>query len=212
MSGVTDRIFRAFLSTLSLRRATCQYHAQVCAACISIHALLAESDAEYLGVSRATYISIHALLAESDAEGLGDSRADERFLSTLSLRRATASVGILKRHSRISIHALLAESDPPRVASLFGRCYFYPRSPCGERRRPATVHTWRKVFLSTLSLRRATYGKDYRPDIRKDFYPRSPCGERHDIPKAHGRAAAISIHALLAESDWASRTRWELGM
>ena len=37
---------------------------------------------------------------------------------------------------------------------------------------------------------------DYEP-----FYPRSPCGERHRISKAHGRTPALSIHALLAESD-----------
>ena len=55
---------------------------------------------------------------------------------------------------------------------------FYPRSPCGER--PAldaeiAAHT---VFLSTLSLRRATlYFPVCRAD-QHDFYPRSPCGER----------------------------------
>ena len=38
---------------------------------------------------------------------------------------------------RISIHALLAESDLNRASPLTSRTNFYPRSPCGERRRGA---------------------------------------------------------------------------
>ena len=101
-------------------------------------------------------ISIHALLAESDDDQNWASSSGPLFLSTLSLRRATYvfaagnKAGAISIHAllaesdyvfaagnkagAISIHALLAESDAPRVASLFGRCYFYPRSPCGERR------------------------------------------------------------------------------
>ena len=64
-------------------------------ACISIaiHALLAESDDEgTLECLRAFRISIHALLAESDIdEGTLECLRAFRFLSTLSLRRATAS-------------------------------------------------------------------------------------------------------------------------
>ena len=56
-------------------------------------------------------ISIHALLAESDRELLFEWLDNRKFLSTLSLRRATqkpdATIFIL----HISIHALLAESD-----------------------------------------------------------------------------------------------------
>ena len=33
----------------------------------------------------------------------------------------------------ISIHALLAESDYACIHQHRRRCYFYPRSPCGER-------------------------------------------------------------------------------
>ena len=33
----------------------------------------------------------------------------------------------------ISIHALLAESDVMYLPTSPGECYFYPRSPCGER-------------------------------------------------------------------------------
>ena len=82
---------------------------------------------------------------------------------------------------------------------------FYPRSPCGER-----LWVLRKVpilgiFLSTLSLRRATklqHGRNSQNIfsihallaesdlawhcISEDvsfFYPRSPCGERQTVPR-----------------------------
>ena len=101
-------------------------------------------------------ISIHALLAESDALGAVTSLEVNKFLSTLSLRRAT--VGIKYRHTAIpiSIHALLAESDN-HITDL------------GSTLIP---------FLSTLSLRRATAFRSPRIALMVDFYPRSPCGER----------------------------------
>ena len=85
--------------------------------------------------------------------------------------------------SSISIHALLAESDP---AVIKNRTAF-------------------SVFLSTLSLRRATLDISMDPTFSRYFYPRSPCGERHPAPVARGPDAHISIHALLAESDGANR-------
>ena len=146
----------------------------------------------------------------------------------------------------ISIHALLAESDPTVKTGLAYHRHFYPRSPCGER--PArsapvqrntriSIHallaesdtsggiaaTPAAVFLSTLSLRRATLVTVKKSIKFIYFYPRSPCGER--LPKIivnlYGltflstlslrRATSynlsihhkeeISIHALLAESD-----------
>ena len=81
--------------------------------------------------------------------------------------------------SLISIHALLAESD--------------------VRRTLATVRAL--IFLSTLSLRRATR-HEYRAFFQGcDFYPRSPCGERLPLDEFQDLAPDISIHALLAESD-----------
>ena len=124
------------------------------------------------------------------------------FLSTLSLRRATA--------------------DCPSITVL--HCNFYPRSPCGERR-CARCHCWGlneisihallaesdqyhifedtsgATFLSTLSLRRATHLLISNDTSRKNFYPRSPCGERHGRVNLFGFQGIISIHALLAESD-----------
>ena len=58
---------------------------------ISIHALLAESDYSGLHFPLHAEISIHALLAESDRKFGFTHTAQELFLSTLSLRRATIS-------------------------------------------------------------------------------------------------------------------------
>ena len=145
------------------------------------------------------------------------------FLSTLSLRRATPRVIMLCRNYSISIHALLAESDGAAIGHRLHNIDFYPRSPCGERR---PVCQWRrslKIFLSTLSLRRATHWQTGQSRTRQflstlslrrattctrrpisrvlHFYPRSPCGERRCAPSANGAGPSISIHALLAESD-----------
>ena len=168
-----------FLSTLSLRRAT--------------HG--------HCAFGHAVDISIHALLAESDRFEPGYSKCSIEFLSTLSLRRATwpgtgncwlvphfypRSPCGERRHCAghfsatrvISIHALLAESDNPVCIVVAIVKYFYPRSPCGERLRHCTTYLNCSLFLSTLSLRRATAA---------------------DISTR--REARISIHALLAESD-----------
>ena len=127
---------------------------------ISIHALLAESDDLHRGEMVLTArISIHALLAESDratsfavsvaenfyprspcgerpeADGIVDVIGE--FLSTLSLRRATDLFAISARARLISIHALLAESDHLPASFHPMSLDFYPRSPCGERRRGA---------------------------------------------------------------------------
>ena len=199
----TPSILPQFLSTLSLRRATAGpegpaklpkhfYPRSPCGerraappapqgkSSISIHALLAESDPltdcvkeSYTGISihallaesdqsssynayLAENISIHALLAESDRCKLSGNNREIKFLSTLSLRRATQKY----------------EYQPTKY------CYFYPRSPCGERLQEMQHDAADREFLSTLSLRRAT--------------------------PAHGGIGStdnISIHALLAESD-----------
>ena len=213
---------------------------------ISIHALLAESDRQaFCDIAPHIYfyprspcgerrtnvelhdwppvISIHALLAESDW--------------AVNIQRPTA---------KISIHALLAESDRKPSIQVQHPLNFYPRSPCGERpsnrterprqhdfyprspcgERPETAKTSNAdtIFLSTLSLRRATPAEHHANSQQEKFlstlslrrathivaragnntiyfYPRSPCGER---PWARGSRVTyveISIHALLAESD-----------
>ena len=63
-------------------------------------------------------------------------------------------------------------------------------------RKPATGR-----FLSTLSLRRATFTSVTSSAGTTDFYPRSPCGERLGLSYFYIIKITISIHALLAESD-----------
>ena len=100
-----------FLSTLSLRRATALSPSSALKRTISIHALLAESDITPAGKVRPWAISIHALLAESDRGEHHANSQQEKFLSTLSLRRATHTARKGSDNEGISIHALLAESD-----------------------------------------------------------------------------------------------------
>ena len=57
------------------------------------------------------------------------------------------------------------------------------------------------LFLSTLSLRRATVLVWCSCGGACDFYPRSPCGERQRLGLPGWLRVLISIHALLAESD-----------
>ena len=167
---------------------------------ISIHALLAESDSSKTHDRHKTTISIHALLAESDNINSSVTTAD-----------------------KISIHALLAESDRNGQNIKRSHKNFYPRSPCGERLPVVPAELTTLVFLSTLSLRRATFFLFMVYSMFVYFYPRSPCGERQgtcNLLDAHRvflstlslrRATCcarcrfwgynISIHALLAESD-----------
>ena len=150
----------------------------------------------------AATISIHALLAESDLQSTHSCDLSIPFLSTLSLRRATPRLSrvvptpiflstlSLRRATTSRLHKILADWD------------FYPRSPCGERlRRPEecgetaeviSIHALlaesdlklnareanEMLFLSTLSLRRATKVLWQSFPTYRYFYPRSPCGER----------------------------------
>ena len=218
----------AFLSTLSLRRATATAQAVTDTKIISIHALLAESDdivaaAEIAGhhnfyprspcgerrgmkakEEKSVLISIHALLAESDPTRIGIMLASILFLSTLSLRRAT-------KPSPTNVHIcwlFLSTLSLRRATEYWVGGYgtannFYPRSPCGERPKTfpgvaeamaISIHALLaesdgiygprtcsgRLFLSTLSLRRATRSRRWRLRPPNNFYPRSPCGERPD--------------------------------
>ena len=78
---------------------------------------------------------------------------------------------------------------------------FYPRSPCGERLGVVSQDCVDALFLSTLSLRRATRLQSRTYQAKDDFYPRSPCGERQGVSTMDNGVTQISIHALLAESD-----------
>ena len=146
-------------------------------------------------------ISIHALLAESDEKECTISIHTARFLSTLSLRRATFPPQ--KGFSClpiISIHALLAESDHQSRAVSRQKAHFYPRSPCGERLVKNHVFIVHNLFLSTLSLRRATV--DTLIFARSALFLSTLSLRRATKGKSQANTTrAISIHALLAESD-----------
>ena len=105
-------------------------------------------------------------------------RCRSGFLSTLSLRRATTLENAAFTDAIISIHALLAESDGSTEAGRAGNIYFYPRSPCGERR-----HTFAPLLHDfVISIHALLAESDVQfyamPGMFWDFYPRSPCGER----------------------------------
>ena len=147
-----------FLSTLSLRRATETLEA-LCNGFegISIHALLAESDdLRSRRQQGPPLISIHALLAESDLVAQQRNTAVTGFLSTLSLRRATSSSN-----------------------SSAGCCrYFYPRSPCGERRCPFGSRFESELISIHALLAESDVPSSGVAQTLGYFYPRSPCGER----------------------------------
>ena len=126
-----------------------------------------------------------------------------RFLSTLSLRRATTLGAAPPAPQGISIHALLTESDHPSLCGIVQHTYFYPRSPYGERQPWGPRPQPPKAFLSTLSLRRATVPSSLTTADCPYFYPRSPYGERPSTVDSCSICSSISIHALLTESDGA---------
>ena len=124
-------------------------------------------------------ISIHALLAESDGVSTMDNGVTQISIHALLAESDRKRNAAVTRPKRISIHALLAESDV-------------------HHKQHITPHN---VFLSTLSLRRATSALQSLAGPGRYFYPRSPCGERPPRMISSIRSISISIHALLAESD-----------
>ena len=169
-----------FLSTLSLRRATCR------------NTLRLRSRPDFYPRSPCgerhfspnlcwclSYFYPRSPCGER-RERPSNSSQQVSFLSTLSLRRATAwhpikptflanfyprspcgerqvYLALKPQMIEISIHALLAESDERCRCWVLSDINFYPRSPCGERPPQGCFHFLGGVFLSTLSLRRATW-------------------------------------------------------
>ena len=83
------------------------------------------------------------------------------------------------KSSIVSIHALLAESDNTASITPTASRSFYPRSPCGERRRKAfSIFLPIRVSIHAL-LAESDLTSLFRPVKEQSFYPRSPCGERH---------------------------------
>ena len=101
------------------------------------------------------------------------------FLSTLSLRRATITITItciaLKFLSTLS----LRRATKCSFGNPYKKPYFYPRSPCGERRQ--TKQTCRVVISISIHALLAESDNSANKNLTQvhHFYPRSPCGERH---------------------------------
>ena len=129
-------------------------------------------------------ISIHALLAESDWSNRPVTMHTWRFLSTLSLRRATQAQSL-------------------KVAALRN---FYPRSPCGERQHISKPLQWTILFLSTLSLRRATREPTALRTPHQRFLSTLSLRRATLNRPPPLTSRTISIHALLAESDACTMT------
>ena len=145
---------------------------------ISIHALLAESDTDEVLTNDEQTISIHALLAESDLlVGLGFGSMDISIHALLAESDLPSSHSFTAR-AGISIHALLAESDGPLTAACTAWCNFYPRSPCGERRRVHYGQRRHPDFYPRSPCGERPQAERRRDEAKADFYPRSPCGER----------------------------------
>ena len=169
-------------------------------------------------------ISIHALLAESDTSSSRTESAKTSFLSTLSLRRATArNTSIAGRITSFLSTLSLRRATICSSISIASNFYFYPRSPCGERPHPigilvTIINFYPRSpcgerpmmlsmvailisFLSTLSLRRATLDLICFTLHEKIFLStlslRRATPRKTEVPGA----IEISIHALLAESD-----------
>ena len=167
-------------SMLSLRRATFVGLAAHRLRNISIHALLAESDADNGDAGNGCdAISIHALLAESDYWLPVRHSRTEAFLSTLSLRRATAAEHRLLALNSISIHALLAESDLIHI----------------------TQYSMCKISIHALLAESDPFSTALRPAANISIH--ALLAESDERPQ-HNQYThiAISIHALLAESDF----------
>ena len=78
---------------------------------------------------------------------------------------------------------------------------FYPRSPCGERRHQSCSGSQQPDISIHALLAESDASSIVIVILRKNFYPRSPCGERHCNFTQKKHPLTISIHALLAESD-----------
>ena len=147
-----------------------------------------------------------------------------RFLSTLSLRRATRSIGCLGHPQKFLSTLSLRRATRIPQDQLSDDGNFYPRSPCGERRslviklplrseisihallaESDTIFAVRPydapIFLSTLSLRRATCCHHSLPPSAILFLSTLSLRRATYLVRGQRPNWGISIHALLAESD-----------
>ena len=133
-AAAASACFATFLSTLSLRRATQTQGLKIPALCISIHALLAESDPKRF---RDALKHLHFYPRSPCGERQHVYQLVLwvlRFLSTLSLRRATRLPRSATARDMYFYPRSPCGERRPAAGKRAGSHHFYPRSPCGERR------------------------------------------------------------------------------
>ena len=102
-----------------------------------------------------------------------------------------------KTQTHISIHALLAESDFKFFPCSTHNSYFYPRSPCGERRgKPAQPQHCTHHFYPRSPCGERLYCMWLLFQAIMHFYPRSPCGERQKT--SFGRISILTFLSTLS--------------
>ena len=162
------------------------------AGAISIHALLAESDAQkrYHGSPAADFYP-RSPCGERRCDAVDDVAVAEDFYPRSPCGERLVGHLLHAGVGWISIHALLAESDlrtPPQGSRsrIFLSTLSLRRATHGVRIAKIDL-----AFLSTLSLRRATPCNSRLRLTVSYFYPRSPCGERPNQIEADRRNLAF---------------------
>ena len=169
----------AFLSTLSLRRATTPKLSRVVPTPIFLSTLsLRRATVCVRRRQQSGRISIHALLAESDTGPSLCLGILALFLSTLSLRRATIVYsGVIEKDAFLSTLSLRRATGRD-LGGRMGCRHFYPRSPCGERPRRVLKCDNRAIISIHALLAESDPPRTCPRFLTFYFYPRSPCGER----------------------------------
>ena len=148
-----------------------------------------------------------------------------KFLSTLSLRRATPAEHHANSQQEFLSTLSLRRATTVQIVIVVVDALFLSTLSLRRATKSRSERINRNIaFLSTLSLRRATGYAQYcirargisihallaesdqsppsiTPTASRNFYPRSPCGERLTLIWDVIAVMTISIHALLAESD-----------
>ena len=151
------------------------------------------------------YISIHALLAESDAISITKNNKRPNFYPRSPCgERPLAPRERSKTQKDFYPRSPCGERPTVKCTLAQKSLNFYPRSPCGERPKQSLLRSYFCQFLSTLSLRRATR-KGVETMVEQAISIHALLAESDVGQKRFRQKLAISIHALLAESD--SRTK-----
>ena len=179
MRKIARSAFMIFLSTLSLRRATIVHFSTFRQSTAFLSTLsLRRATGCSCAVRCRIGISIHALLAESDTPRMFCRCRVRHFYPRSPCGERPWHMETIKLPAKISIHALLAESDNSSYGALDGASISIHALLAESDWQAGAMQLPTAPFLSTLSLRRATYSVIFKISPLSNFYPRSPCGER----------------------------------